>query len=231
MNRLAIWRLRRELRRLAGAYWDADSKDESIIASYVAGLARLRAATGTGSPTHAALHLGSGGHRLDGWINADLIPGAETDLVLDIRSGLPFRSATLRWIHSEDVLEHLSQDDARTLIREAFRVLSPGGAMRLVTPDLRAIVEHVYLAAEQRQIRWCTREFGATTPCEDLNMHMRMDGEHRFLYDREQLEHLLRSEGFDVRIVSFGRSSHRELRNLDLRNFGLSLYAEATRPR
>jgi predicted SAM-dependent methyltransferase len=229
MKRIAIWRQRRELRRLAGAYWNAESKDESIIASYVAGLARLRASTGTGVPAERALHLGSGRHRLAGWINADLVPGAETDLVLDIRSGLPFRSATFHWIHHEDVLEHLDQQTALILIREAFRVLVPGGVMRVVTPDLRAIVERVYLAAEPRQLRWCSREFGATTACESLNMHMRMDGEHRFLYDREQLERLLRSEGFEVRFVSFGRSPNRELQNLDLRDFGLSLYAEATR--
>ncbi len=114
MKRFAIWRLRRELRRLGEAYWNADSKDESIVASYVAGLAQLRSATGTGTAREPALHLGSGGHRLDGWINADLVPGTDTDAVLDIRSGFPFRSGELRWIHSEDVLEHLDQEDGRS---------------------------------------------------------------------------------------------------------------------
>lgn len=225
------WKVRRRLRRLGEAYWNAAAKDDAIIASYVAELARLRGMTGNGNPEGAALHLGSGGHRIEGWINADILPGRHCDLVFDIRSGFPFAGGSLRWIHSEDVLEHLDQEGGRTLVREAFRTLAPGGVMRVVTPDLRAIVERVYLAAERRQVRWCSREFGAGTPCEALNMHMRMDGEHRFLYDREQLERLLRQEGFEVRFVRFGRSRHRELRDLDLRDFGLSLYAEALRPR
>lgn len=101
--------------------------------------------------------------------------------------------------------------------------------MRVVTPDLRAIVSRVYLGRERRHLHWCARELDAGSACEALNMHMRMNGDHRFLYDSEQLERLLGESGFEVRFVAFGRSMHRELRNLDLRDFGLSLYVEAVR--
>lgn len=227
---LEVWRSRRRLRRIGDAYWTARSKDDSLIAAYVTELARLRSLTFTGMPNGRGLHLGSGGHRIAGWINTDIAIGPETNLVFDIGQGFPLASGSIRWIHSEDVLEHLDQDGGRTLVREAFRVLAPGSVMRVVTPDLRAIIERVYVAAERRHIRWCSRELGAKTACEALNMHMRMNGEHRFLYDRKQLRGLLESEGFEVRVVRYARSRHRELRNLDLRDFGLSLYAEATRP-
>ena len=230
-RRLSVLRMRRRLRRLADDYWQSEAKDESLIAAYIAGLAQIRNLTGTGKPKERALHLGSGGHRLEGWINADITPSPSIDAVFDIEDGLPFASERVAWIHSEDLLEHLDQPTGRVLAGEAFRVLEPGGVMRVVTPDLRAIVDRVYLARDRSHLRWCERELGAASPCEALNMHMRMEGEHRFLYDWEQLQVLLESAGFEVRLMHFGRSSHLELRNLDLRDFGLSLYCEATRPR
>lgn len=230
-RRVAAWRIERRLRTLGEAYWTSDAKNDSLIAAYITDLARLRELTATGRPRDIALHLGSGGHRLEGWINADIAASPSTDVVFDIEEGFPFQSGRFRWIHSEDLLEHLDQTTGRLLASEAFRVLTPGGVMRVVTPDLRAIVERVYLAGERRHLRWCARELGAASACEALNMHMRMNGEHRFLYDSEQLGTLLRSAGFEVRFVRFGRSPHRELRNLDLRNFGVSLYAEAVRPK
>jgi len=229
LRRFELWRIRRRLRRIAEAYWTGDANDYALIRSYMTELAKLREMTGTGRPQGRALHIGSGGHFLQGWINTDIVASPLTDVVFNIKEGFPVHSSSVQWIHSEDVLEHLDQETGRVFAQEAFRVLVPGGVMRVVTPDLRAIVRHVYLRAEHRHLSWCAQKLGAETPCEAFNMHLRMNGEHRFLYDREQLETLFNSAGFKVRFVRFGRSTHQELCNLDLRNFGLSLYAEAVR--
>ena len=66
----------------------------------------------------------------------------------------------------------------------------------------------------------------ADDPCAALNMHMRMSGEHRFIYDEEHLTALLREIGFDVRRVRYNWSRVPELRFLDLRDFGLNLFIE-----
>jgi predicted SAM-dependent methyltransferase len=95
-------------------------------------------------PQEKALHVGSGGHTLIGWINADIIMSAPTDIVFDIAEGFPFKSESFQWIHSEDLLEHLDQDTGRLFATEAFRVLKPGGVMRILTPDLYKIVKSVY---------------------------------------------------------------------------------------
>ena len=61
-------------------------------------------------------------------------------------------------------------------------------------------------------------------------MHLRMNGEHRFVYDSSRLREVLGGLGFSVRRVRWNRSSHPELRFLDLRDFGLNLLLEATKP-
>ena len=101
--------------------------------------------------------------------------------------------------------------------------------MRLLTPDLRALVERVYLQREPRHIAWCDAQLSAASPCEALNMHLRMNGEHRFVYDEEHLTETLTAIGFRVRRVRHNWSPVRELRYLDLRDFGLNLFLEAVK--
>lgn len=102
--------------------------------------------------------------------------------------------------------------------------------MRLLTPDLRAIVRNVYLRPQAHHLAWCDNQLNAKSPCEALNMHMRMNGDHRFLYDGDQLTNELREAGFSVKAVSYNRSRHAALRFLDLRGFGLNLALECTKP-
>ena len=58
---------------------------------------------------------------------------AEIDLLLgDIRQ-LPFADGAFTKAFSLDVLEHLSRDGLHTMLREAARVLAPGGALFVYT--------------------------------------------------------------------------------------------------
>ena len=53
--------------------------------------------------------------------------------------------------------------------------------------------------------------------------------EHRFVYDEEELRRTLGEIGFRVVRVDWNESKHPELCYLDLRDFGLNLFIEATR--
>ena len=220
-------RLDRRLRSLQDAYYDAAGKDEEIIREYLRTLAEARRLDGQRSAETAAgaaprIHLGCGDHRLEGWLNVDLLA--------DAARGLPFRDASVGFVHSEDLLEHLDLEGGTVLVHECFRVLRPGGVLRLLTPDLAAIIDRVYLRRDARHLAWCRAQLSTEDPCEALNMHLRMNGEHRFVYDEDRLRGLLERAGFQVIRAEYNRSAHRELRYLDLRDFGLNLFVEATKP-
>jgi len=89
----------------------------------------------------------------EGWLNIDMAFGNEglkegrvaTDdkgahnmvLRFDGRTRLPFRSQSVQMVYSEHMIEHLLPDDGgRAIVREAYRVLVPGGVLRIATPDL-----------------------------------------------------------------------------------------------
>ncbi|HEU4520490.1 MAG TPA: methyltransferase domain-containing protein [Thermoanaerobaculia bacterium] len=220
-------KLLRRLRRLHDRYYEAPSTEIATVAAYLETLAELRDIETPRRPRGPRIHLGCGEHRIRGWINADLAFTGAQDLLADLGQALPFRNESAQFIHSEDLLEHMDLAQGLALLRECYRVLRPGGVMRLLTPDAAAIVEHIYLRPEKRHLRWCDRELGAGSRVEALNMHFRMNGEHRFIYDFDYLRHVLSEIGFSVRRVRWNDSAYRELRFLDLRNFGLNLFVEA----
>jgi ubiquinone/menaquinone biosynthesis C-methylase UbiE len=80
------------------------------------------------------LELGCGGTKRDpGAVGVDLLDAPGVDIVgdaLEVLRSLP--DGSVRAIHSEHFLEHLP--DAEALVREAARVLEPGGEFRAVVP-------------------------------------------------------------------------------------------------
>jgi predicted SAM-dependent methyltransferase len=222
----------RRLRRLQRAYYDAPARDDAVILEYLSTLREARTAAEREAARPFAsprLHLGSGGHRIEGWVNVDLEP-AGTDVLADGARALPFPDASAAFVHCEDLIEHLDRRGGTRLLEECFRVLRPGGVLRLLTPDLARLVRRVYLRPGPRHLAWCAAQLSAEGPCQALNMHLRMNGEHRFLYDAAELHAALGQAGFRIERVRWNRSRHPELRYLDLRDFGLNLFVEAARP-
>jgi len=60
---------------------------------------------------------------------------------LDIRRGLPFADNSAGVVYSSHMIEHLFRDEAGAFLRDARRVLAPGGICRIVVPDMRSMVQ------------------------------------------------------------------------------------------
>ncbi len=233
MTSTELAELEGRLRELQRAYYEPSVKDDAVILEYLTTLARARGvwAAQLDRPMRGPrLHLGCGDHRLENWVNVDVAKTFAAGLIADGSRCLPFPDGGFAFIHCEDLLEHLDFENGHAMLRECFRILENGGVLRVLTPDLRALVEKVYRDADPRELAWCERELSASGPCQALNAHLRMKGEHRFVYDEEELTRVLRGIGFEVARVRWNDSAHPELRYLDLRDFGLNLFLEATRP-
>ncbi len=224
--------LEQRLRELQSRYYAGPLKNDAVILEYLRVLAEARrlSADAAPAPRTPRVHLGCGDHRLEGWINVDLAPSGAVDAIADCSGDLPFADRSVAFIHSEDLLEHVERDKGIAMLRECFRVLRPGGVVRILTPDLGQLVRKVYLEGAPLHLDWCAAQLSASGPCQSLNMHLRMNGEHRFVYDEPELSRTLEEIGFRVAGVAWNRSEHPELRYLDLRDFGLNLFVEATRP-
>ena len=75
--------------------------------------------------TRPWLNLGSGTDRRDGYVNLDIAPLKEVDVVARLGSEpLPFPDGTFGLVLARDVLEHV---DVVSALREVHRVTAPGG--------------------------------------------------------------------------------------------------------
>jgi predicted SAM-dependent methyltransferase len=82
------------------------------------------------------------------------------------------------------------------MFKEFYRVLKPGGILRIATPDLDYMVEK-YTSASWKDQDWIeTYNYQwIQTRAEMLNVCFREWG-HQYLYDAEELERRLREVGF-----------------------------------
>jgi SAM-dependent methyltransferase len=58
----------------------------------------------------------------------------------DLRYGAPFPAESFDVVYHSHVLEHIDRQHAPVFLRECYRVLKPGGRIRVVVPDLQALV-------------------------------------------------------------------------------------------
>ena len=86
------------------------------------------------------LHLGCGTRHFPGYINIDQVDGYNVDLVCDI-SKLPYEDNSVDVIYACHVLEYFDWQEAESIVLpEWYRVLKPGGTIRIAVPYFDSIV-------------------------------------------------------------------------------------------
>jgi predicted SAM-dependent methyltransferase len=100
---------------------------------------RGRVETGVNVAGKVLLNIGCGKRVHEDWVNLDLVAQLPGVIAHDIRNGLPFPDASFSVVYHSHVLEHIRRSAAPVFIRECYRVLAPGGILRVVVPDLETI--------------------------------------------------------------------------------------------
>jgi SAM-dependent methyltransferase len=134
----------------------------------------------------------------------------------DVRRGLGFPQASVAAVFSSHFVEHLYRDEALCFLRDAYRALAPGGACRIVVPDVAAIVDW-YL---ERRTQPPARQPPAEQPEASSDVLMGLLGvhsqrrapgkgllalyrrrtdfdAHKWMYDADGLVALFREAGFE----------------------------------
>ena len=82
----------------------------------------------------------------EGYISVDFdtAPG-EWTVKHDLTKPIPLPSGSVMRIHTEDFLEHITVDEIKALLVECYRLLAPGGVMRIGVPDYNNPKDRSYL--------------------------------------------------------------------------------------
>jgi len=181
------------------------------------------------------LHIGCGPMILEDWINSDFVPRTREVIFLDITERLPFPDASLDFIYSEHLIEHVSLAAGIGHFKDCLRVLKPGGVIRVATPDLKFLLDYFSgkpLTNVQRGfLTEMMNEFHPDLARSEvmsgsaailLNEFVR-DWGHMFIYDRDTLGEALRLAGFaKVKSCEVKESEHASLRDLEQHGTAIS---------
>ena len=166
------------------------------------------------------IELGAWTTRRPGWVPTDVHWRCRN--YLDASRTWPVATDSVTCIFSDNVIEHLDMAANRALFREALRVLQPGGRMRIVTPDVGALVQ-TYLsgpeAAAPLRDELLVEEYGIFHQVDILRFAFQDDGHHMgYLWDITSLTAELQAAGF-INVVSrpTGESDDPDLQGLELR--------------
>lgn len=187
---------------LRSAVYFARHVKEILIRIYVWPVNRLRIFNYLKNNNIKKLHLGAGSNILEGWCNTDINPDIKTGVFLDATKRFPFNDNVFDYIFSEHMIEHIDIRKGIFLLKECYRVLKPGGKIRISTPNLKYLIDLYNPQKNEIQLREIKRVVDMVYPdfkiYQDsfvINNFFRNWG-HKFIYDYKLLKELLEKSGF-----------------------------------
>ena len=168
------------------------------------------------------LQLGTSNSLMAGWLNTDLLPTTGKVAYLDATRRFPFKDDMFDYVCSEHMIEHVEHQSAVAMLRECFRILKPGGKIRMSTPDLKvltSLLSNEKPTTQEFYVDWMIQKFMPNVDyCKEvfvINNAFRAWG-HQFLYDRETLRMTLTRVGFeDITYYQPGVSNDENLRGIE----------------
>lgn len=123
------------------------------------------------------------------WVNCDINPRWEPDVVCDCARMSMFDDGSADIIVAHHTLEHYGCGDGDGMIRECHRILCHGGSLIICVPDMRALATAWLQGRISTQI-YLTNVYGA---------FMNSDSDrHRWGFDTESLKAFIKTCGFDA---------------------------------
>ena len=177
--------------------------------------------------TAKLLNVGCGPYPKPEFINLDYTWNPNIDICWDItRKPYPLESGSLEGIYTEHCLEHIEFKDMKENLKEFYRLLKPGGLVRIVMPDGEIYLD-IYQKRKQGSTELMPFEEGYISPMARINGIFRNHG-HRFIYDFETMKRLMEEVGFkNIKKCSYRNGTDQRLLIDQESRSPESLYVEA----
>ncbi len=212
------------------------------------------------------LNLGCGAVRPEGWINTDssinarlqkfpLIGKAMAKFFkrpqyhsknfqyMNLNKQWTFNSNSVDIVYASHLFEHLSSKSASLFLKESYRVLKPGGCIRIVVPDLYKICKAYINEYEEgntddptQYIMWAIN-MHRENQYKNLNWAKKIifgiqdyPHQHKYMYDEKSLLYKLKNTGFqDILSFEYGISNYiKEINDVEgTKESYKSIYLEA----
>ena len=178
------------------------------------------------------LHLGCGTKLLPGWVNADfyrlqqimLRSAGRPEWMLDLTKDFHCPDDRFDGVFIEHVNEHLLYTQNFDMMREVFRVMRPGGTLRIVLPSLTRYLEWNRLREEQPKMA----RYGFLP---EALSKLTQNHLHQSIWNEDLLRGMLLAIGFeDAATSDYGTSSLPVLAQETANHRWESLYLECRKP-
>jgi predicted SAM-dependent methyltransferase len=167
------------------------------------------------------LQIGCQCHPIAGWLNVDLEPKDSRIAFMDATRTFPLPDESFDYVFSEHMIEHISLEEGYFMIGECFRVLKPGGKIRIATPNIRflySLLADPENPNHQSYIQFSSRYFKQPLLHNEVTVvnNFFRDWGHKFIYDKETLKQLFQLNQFsDIRFCKVYESADPVLQHLE----------------
>ncbi|BDS11586.1 class I SAM-dependent methyltransferase [Aureispira anguillae] len=158
--------------------------------------------------------LGSGTTVADGWIGFDTHRLGKNVYPVNLLLKLPLKDNSVDAILAEHIIEHFYYDDICFLLKECYRVLAPGGKIRIVCPDAKNIAELIIMGKQAEMDHDVLEDSKIHRWPDDgmrsarfINRLSHQWGQHKSLLSRTMLTNLLKQAGFEEIFQATDRTS------------------------
>lgn len=90
------------------------------------------------------LHIGCGKRKIHGWVNLDLEPSNNPDIVDDAGTLNEINGESVDVIYASHILEHLDRKNVLEALKRWHEVLKVNGKIMISVPDMEAVFAHYF---------------------------------------------------------------------------------------